>query len=113
MCGHRSFQATQVAGDAKGSENHMSTVEFDAIRSNLEGQRERLIGQLDELGATPSGDLRSDLDYGDGFADAAAVTSERTERLGLVDTLKRQLDEVDKAITGLDDGTYGTCTSCG
>lgn len=91
----------------------MSTLDIDAIRENLESQRKRLVEQLDELGATPSGDLKSDLNYGDGFADAAAVTAERTERLGLVDTLKGQLDEVDTALERIAEGTYGVCASCG
>ncbi len=91
----------------------MSTLDIDVIRTNLEGQRARLIDQLDELGATPSGDLRADLDYGDGFADAAATTAERTERIGLVDTLKGQLDEVEGALSRIEKGTYGVCARCG
>lgn len=91
----------------------MSTLDIDAIQTDLEGQRSRLVEQLDELGATPSGDLRSDLNYGDGFADAAATTAERTERLGLVETLKGQLDEVDKALERIEEGTYGQCAQCG
>lgn len=91
----------------------MSTLDIDAIQTDLEGQRTRLVDQLDELGATPSGDLRSDLNYGDGFADAAATTAERTERLGLVETLKGQLDEVDKALERIEAGTYGQCAQCG
>ncbi len=91
----------------------MSTLDIDAIRNDLEGQRSRLVDQLDELGATPTGDLRSDLNYGDGFADAAATTAERTERLGLVDTLKGQLDEVEKALARIEAGTYGVCANCG
>lgn len=91
----------------------MSTLDVHAIQDNLESQKTRLIDQLDELGATPSGDLRSDVDYGDGFADAAATTAERTERIGLVDTIKGQLDEVEKALARIEAGTYGTCASCG
>lgn len=91
----------------------MNTLDIDAIRKDLEGQRDRLVDQLDELGATPSGDLRSDLDYGESFADAGAVTAERTERLGLVESLKSQLDEVDRALQRIEDGTYGTCVQCG
>lgn len=91
----------------------MNTLDIDAIRKDLEEQRHRLVDQLDELGATPSGDLRSDLDYGESFADAGAVTAERTERLGLVETLKSQLDEVDRALRRIQDGTYGSCAECG
>lgn len=91
----------------------MSTLDIDAIRDNLEGQRSRLIAQLDELGATPSGDLRSDVNFGEGFADAAAITAERTERLGLVETLKSQLEEVERALARIGEGSYGVCANCG
>ncbi len=91
----------------------MNTLDIDAIRKGLEQQRQRLIDQLHELGATPSGDLRADLDYGESFADAGAATAERTERLGLVDALKGQLDEVDQALSRIEEGTYGICANCG
>lgn len=91
----------------------MNTLDIDAIRTDLEKARDRLVDQLDELGATPSGDLRSDLDYGESFADAGAVTAERTERLGLVDNLKSQLDEVERALQRIQNGTYGVCAQCG
>ncbi len=49
------------------------------------------------LGRPRRGDLRPDLEFGDGFADAGAATAERTEVLGLVESLKGQLASVDKA----------------
>ena len=79
----------------------------------LKQERENLVHQLDELGAAESGDLKSDLDFGGSFADAAAVTAERTEVLGLVESLKKQLDDVDAALTHIAAGTYGTCDECG
>ena len=79
----------------------------------LKRERKQLIHQLDELGAAESGDLRSDLDFGGSFADAASVTAERTEVLGLVESLKSQLDDVDAALAHIESGTYGTCVSCG
>ncbi len=85
----------------------------NAARSVLTEERQKLVRQLDELGATESGDLRSDVEFGDGFADAGAATAERTELLGLVDSLKQQLDEIDRALSKVDAGTYGTCESCG
>ncbi|HSR44390.1 MAG TPA: TraR/DksA C4-type zinc finger protein [Acidimicrobiia bacterium] len=52
------------------------------------------------------------MQFGDGFADAGAATAERTEVLGLVESLKRQLDSVDAALAKLDAGTYGRCAKC-
>lgn len=79
----------------------------------LRKEREQLVHQLDELGAAESGDLRSDLDFGGSFADAASVTAERTEVLGVVESLKKQLDDVDAALAHIEAGTYGVCDKCG
>lgn len=79
----------------------------------LREERAQLVHQLDELGAAESGELRSDLDFGESFADAAAVTAERTEILGLVDSLKSQLDDIDAALVHIEAGTYGICDRCG
>lgn len=88
-------------------------MDFDGARTALNEEREKLVRQLDELGATETGDLRSDLEFGDGFADAGAATAERTEVLGLVENLKGALNSVDKALVQIDNGTYGFCDSCG
>jgi len=89
------------------------TINYDAARTVLNDERSKLVHQLDELGATESGDLRSDMQFGDGFADAGAATAERTEVIGLVESLKRQLDSVDAALVKLEEGTYGICATCG
>ncbi|HSM02845.1 MAG TPA: TraR/DksA C4-type zinc finger protein [Acidimicrobiia bacterium] len=86
---------------------------YDAIETRLREEREQVVHQLSELGAGESGELRDDLDFGEGFADAAAATAERTEVLGLVESLKRSLDEIDQALARIEDGTYGTCANCG
>jgi DnaK suppressor protein len=79
----------------------------------LKQERAQLVHQLDELGAAETGELRSDLDFGESFADAAAVTAERTEILGVVDSLKSQLDDIDTALSRIESGTYGICDRCG
>ena len=90
-----------------------TAIDIDQVKGILDAERVNLVYQLNELGATESGDLRPDFDFGEGFADAAAVTAERTEILGLVDNLKRQLDDVDGALAKVEDGTYGICEGCG
>lgn len=89
------------------------TIDLDHARTALEEERRRLVHQLEELGATESGELRTDLEFEGSFADAGAVTAERTEVLGLVNTLSRRLREVDAALGQIAKGTYGTCVSCG
>ncbi|MDX1468438.1 MAG: TraR/DksA family transcriptional regulator [Acidimicrobiia bacterium] len=89
------------------------TLDIQAAKKALKEEREQLVHQLDELGAAESGDLRADLDFGGSFADAAAVTAERTEVLGLVESLKTQLEAVDAALAHIEAGTYGSCDNCG
>ena len=88
-------------------------LDIPIAEKTLKEERKNLVHQLDELGAAESGDLKADLDFGESFADAAAVTAERTEVLGVVDSLKHQLDDVDGALAHIAAGTYGTCDNCG
>ncbi len=88
-------------------------LDIASAEKELREERAQLIHQLDELGAAESGDLRADIDFGGSFADAAAVTAERTEVLGLVESLKHQLDDVDAALAHIEAGTYGICDRCG
>ncbi len=90
-----------------------STIDTTAAETALRAERERLVHQLGELGADESGNLTGEVEYGDAFADAGAATAERTEILGLVDTIKGLLDEVDAALVRIEQGTYGICERCG
>ncbi len=91
----------------------MSTATYPDAEHRLLEERDKLVRQLAELGADETGELRPDVEFGDGFADAAAATSERTEVLGLVDSLKKNLDEVDGALRRIQEGLYGMCVACG
>ncbi len=86
---------------------------IDGAVTALNAEREKLVRQLNELGATETGELTGDVDYGDGFADAAAATAERSEVLGIVENLTKLLADVDQALAKVEDGTYGLCKSCG
>lgn len=87
-------------------------VDHSAAQEKLLSARARLVHQMSELGANESGELRHDLDFSEGFADAAATTAERTEVLGIVDSLKTRLDKVDASLARIEDGTYGICSRC-
>ncbi|MGA9598472.1 MAG: TraR/DksA C4-type zinc finger protein [Acidimicrobiia bacterium] len=85
----------------------------DGAIAALNREREKLVRQLADLGATESGELTGDIEYGDGFADAAAATAERSEVLGIVDNLTELLADVDQAMARVNEGTYGLCKNCG
>lgn len=89
------------------------TVDAKKAKVQLVEERAKIVHQMDELGTDENGDLRPDLDFGEGFADAAAITAERTEVMGLAGALKEQIDAIDVALGRIEEGSYGTCAKCG
>jgi DnaK suppressor protein len=51
--------------------------------------------------------------YGDHLADDATEVFEREKDLGLEQTLRDHLRQVNHALAKIADGTYGSCESCG
>lgn len=82
----------------------MSEVTSVAARALLEAERNALRAELEELGG---------LDYDANFADTSQVTAERGEAETLANNLRDTLEEVERALAKVDDGTYGTCEECG
>src|SRR5512137_514358 len=91
----------------------MTTATYPEAERLLLEARARLLQRLAELGSDESGELRTDVEFGDGFADAGAATAERTETLGLVDNLMKNLSDVKRALQRLEVGLYGICLTCG
>ncbi|MDK1018329.1 MAG: TraR/DksA C4-type zinc finger protein [Actinomycetota bacterium] len=81
--------------------------------ADLRGEQVTLLHQLAELGADKNGEFTGEMVFGDAFADAGAATAERTETMGIIENLKTHLDDVERAIARIEDGTYGSCTECG
>jgi len=77
-----------------------------SVRAHLEGERDRVRGQLRELHA-------DDDSFDEGFADTSQVTAERGEIEALTATLTESLNDLDDALAKLDAGTYGACEQCG
>ena len=90
-----------------------ATIDLKAAAAHLQEEREKVVHQMADFGADEFGELTGAVDYGDAFADGGAATAERTEVLGLVETLKHRLDDIDRALSKIEDGTYGTCENCG
>jgi DnaK suppressor protein len=90
----------------------MEQTELDRFQASLYSLRQDLRDQLTELGASPDEDsLEADFDFG--FADSAQSTAERGKVLALVDRLRDQLRDVERALKKIDQGTYGICDRCG
>jgi RNA polymerase-binding transcription factor DksA len=79
-----------------------------SVRGDLTAERDRLAAQIDSL--EPG---RSDSQVDDNFADSGQVAAEQGENQALAAQLRNELDEVERALSKLDDGTYGRCETCG
>jgi DnaK suppressor protein len=77
-------------------------------RALLEEERTELLAKLDELGLGGAG-----LTYDSNFADSSQVTAERGEAEALGASLRETLEDVERALAKLSDGTYGACEECG
>jgi len=75
-------------------------------RARLEEQRRHQIGDILDL-STDAGS-GSDEPDDDGFRTTEQILSSR-----LLAAARKQLDETEDALARLDDGTYGSCGSCG
>lgn len=91
----------------------MEQTELDRFQAALYSLREDLRKQLSDMGANPDEDSFEGVDFDFGFADSAQSTAERGKVLALVDRLRGQLRDVDRALRKMDEGTYGSCERCG
>lgn len=94
-------------------------MEPDAARRQLEDEQERL-GRLrdsierNRLRDEPEEDSSAELSHFDQHpADAASDAFEREKDFAILDRVQTELDDVERALRRLDEGTYGSCEVCG
>jgi DnaK suppressor protein len=83
------------------------TVDVERARAALSAERDRLMVELGEPIESPG-----QMTYGSQAA-AASHVFEQQRDLALRDRARLELSRVEAALRAIDDGTYGTCTSCG
>jgi DnaK suppressor protein len=86
----------------------MAEVTNATQRAQLEEERARLRGQLEQMGHFGTG-----MSFDEGFADSGQVTAERGEVEALANSLVETLTEIEDALKKFDEGTYGVCEHCG
>lgn len=87
----------------------LSEATLSDLRASLEQEQSDLRARLAEMGLLSGGELSFDQN----FADSSQVTAERGEVEALAGNLRESLSDVEDAIAKLDNGTFGTCESCG
>jgi DnaK suppressor protein len=84
----------------------------ERMRRALGEQRALLRREIAEQGADPDSDEVSFVDDA-GFSDRSHSTQERSRLISVVESLRANLAEVDRALERIDAGTYGSCERCG
>ena len=64
-----------------------------------------------EGGSPESRDLGVEMERG--FADSAHVTAERAQRIAVIERLRSNLRDVERALEKIERGTFGLCERCG
>jgi DnaK suppressor protein len=82
------------------------------IRATLETRRRGVSDELAELTAIPR-DPMTAVSFGKRVGDGTTQAVERLNQVGTATALAAMLEDVDRALAKLDEGTYGVCDSCG
>lgn len=102
------------SAESASSNAKWTKAELGEIKKELLAEHERLQA---ELAATESDIAQLVSDSGDGagddVADAGSKTFEREQEMSIADNARDLMNQVDKALAKIDDGTYGVCESCG
>jgi RNA polymerase-binding transcription factor DksA len=103
-----------VVPDTVAEPEEWTAAEITELRSELLADVERLRSEIDAARHERESLL---IDYGDGAgedqADAGTKTFEREQEMSLANNAVDMLQQDERALARLADGTYGQCESCG
>jgi DnaK suppressor protein len=97
----------------------VSTIDTSEFRTLLEQERERITSAIAYLHEENPGNMEDEVGELAGrgsdnhLGDMASVTFDRELDQGLEEGAQQTLDQIDRALKKIDDGTYGTCERCG
>jgi RNA polymerase-binding protein DksA len=98
----------------KADEKPWTKKELDEVRNELLADRDRLREELN-LAEHELHDLMRDAGDGAGNdqADVGSTTFERDHEMSLANNAREMLAQTQRALTRIEDGTYGVCERCG
>jgi RNA polymerase-binding protein DksA len=94
-------------------------VDDQAARQHLADEQQRLRAlratlENEHFRDEPEEDSSAELSHAAQHpADAASDAFEREKEFSILDRIQIELDDVERALKRLDEGTYGTCQACG
>jgi DnaK suppressor protein len=87
------------------------------IRAQLEEERRSLAAEMAELEEESfrgtQSEITGEVGIDEDFADAGSATFDREQALSIANNIRDLIDQVDRALSRIDEGTYGSCERCG
>lgn len=108
-------KTTAGRGTAKAGPKHSrSASETEKIRAALADRRRELYIEYDQTMAEITELQRDRLtdSAGDDQADTGTKTFEREQEISLANSILEKINQVERALERLDDGSYGWCERC-
>jgi RNA polymerase-binding protein DksA len=91
--------------------------EVEDLRESLLKEQQELRSQLAELESSTFADSQSEITgetaFDEEYADAGTATFERERDLSLENNVRDLLEKIEKALSRMDEGTFGLCERCG
>jgi len=91
--------------------------ELDELRRRLLDEQAELQDQLTTIEensfANSQSDISGEVSFDEENADAGTFTFERERDLSIENNVRDLLGKIDRALTRMDEGTYGICARCG
>jgi RNA polymerase-binding protein DksA len=95
----------------------VSATDIDRFREALVEERQRVTAAIENLHDEHPGSMAEDSGedavFDNHLADTATETYDRELDYTLEENSEHVLADIDAALRRIEDGTYGTCTSCG
>ena len=85
----------------------MATIDPEHARQRIEAEKARVEGLIQDVGGELSGPSADEETQTDDPASHGSETFEREKDLSILDSLERELAELEAALQRVDDGTYG------
>jgi RNA polymerase-binding protein DksA len=90
---------------------------LDKIRKQLMEERAAYEAQMTEVEAESfqgtQSELTGEVGIDEDFADAGSATFDREQALSIQNNIRDLIDQVDRALERINEGTYGLCERCG
>ena len=116
----RGRKTTSRPAPARGRARSGTTLDRQAlarIREQLLAERRNLEAEMSEVEAESfqgtQSELTGEVGVDEDFADAGSATFDREQALSIQNNIRDLMDQTDRALARIDDGSYGSCERCG